>query len=113
MKAFLRLAQRWQLPRKSWPTILSRSARALDGWVSEIASNKEAKLDSDVEERLSHLIAIYDGLHRLFGDPAYADAWIRTPNRAFGGQQPIDKMLTGTFADLYEVRQYIERALAA
>jgi hypothetical protein len=112
MKAFVRLAERWRLHRTAWPALLARSQRAIDGWKSDIESDRDTKLDADVAERISHLVAIYDGLHRLFGNSEYADSWVHQPNRAFGGQKPIDRLLTGMFTDLYDVRIYVDRALA-
>ena len=115
IKAFLTLAERWKLPKGDWPRLLGRRApNTIRHWVkaAENDAERDVPLDADVLERLSHLVAIYDGVHRLFGDEAYADAWIRTGNRAFGGQSPLERILTGQFGDLYEVRLYVERALA-
>ncbi len=109
MKAFQSLAEKWQIPRSDWPVLLGRSSTTtIRNW----KENAKKPLDADVAERLSHLVSIYDGLHRLFGDSAYADAWIHEPNRAFGDQSPLERLLNGQFADLYEVRLYIEQALA-
>jgi antitoxin Xre/MbcA/ParS-like protein len=116
IRAFVNLAERWQLEKAAWPVLLGRnSPNTIRNWIkaTEQDEDRDAMLEADVQERLSHLISIYDGLHRLFGDDKYADNWIRTENRAFGGQTPLSRMLTGQFADLYEVRLYIERALAA
>ncbi|MGH7706772.1 MAG: antitoxin Xre/MbcA/ParS toxin-binding domain-containing protein [Vulcanimicrobiaceae bacterium] len=116
VQAFLRLAERWGLDRGDLHVLLGRnSPNTIRNWIKAADHDRErdVRLEADVQERLSHLVAIYDGLHRLFGDAAYADAWIRTENRAFGGQTPLSRMLSGQFADLYEVRLYIERSIAA
>jgi Antitoxin Xre/MbcA/ParS C-terminal toxin-binding domain/Antitoxin Xre-like helix-turn-helix domain len=116
IRAFINLAARWGLEKSAWPVLLGRSSpNTIRAWIKAAERNedRDAPLEADVQERLSHLISIYDGLHRLFGDEAYADAWIRTENRAFGGDTPLSRMLSGKFADLYEVRLYVERALAA
>ncbi len=116
IRAFLSLAQRWKLEKGNWGVLLGRSSpNTIRHWIKAVEddSERDAPLEADVQERLSHLVSIYDGLHRLFGDQAYADAWIHTENRAFGGQTPLSRMLSGRFQDLYEVRLYIERALAA
>lgn len=111
IRAFQRLADRWSIKKKDWHILLGRnSPNTVQNWIK--STDHDAFLETDVQERLSHLIAIYDGLHRLFGDAKYADEWIHTPNKAFGGQKPLDRMLSGQFSDIYEVRLYIERALA-
>jgi hypothetical protein len=115
IRAFVNLADRWKIEKGAWPALLGRSSpNTIRHWIktAESGEERDAPLEADVQERLSHLISIYDGLHRLFGDSAYADAWIRTENRAFGGQAPLSRLLTGRFSDLYEVRLYVERALA-
>lgn len=112
MRAFVNLAGRWKIEKGAWPALLGRSSpNTIRHWI-KAGADRDAPLEADVQERLSHLLSIYDGLHRLFGDDAYADAWIRTENRAFGGQTPLSRLLTGRFSDLYDVRLYIERALA-
>ncbi len=64
----------------------------------------------DLMERLSHLLAIYGALHSLYLEHGRADAWIRRPNDAplFEGRTPLDRLLGGRVADLYEVRRYLE-----
>jgi len=113
MRAFVRLAERWDLDKADWPRLLGRSENTVRAWVKAIDTDgPQTYLDADVAERLSHLVSIYDGLHRLFGDPAYADRWPKLPNRAFGDHPPLQFMLHG-FSELHNVRLYIERALAA
>lgn len=113
MKAFSNLANRWKLDKGTWHVLLGRnSPNTIRNWIHDAEKGDASPLDFDVQERLSHLLSIYDGLHRLFGDAEYADQWVHTPNRAFGGEAPLQRMLTGRFSDLYDVRLYIERALA-
>jgi hypothetical protein len=63
-------------------------------------------------ERLSHILAIYAALHSIYLDPARADSWVRRPNddALFGGRAPLDRLLVGRVADIYEVRRYAESA---
>ncbi|MDQ2680490.1 MAG: MbcA/ParS/Xre antitoxin family protein [Candidatus Eremiobacteraeota bacterium] len=68
-------------------------------------------MDRDSIERISHLLGVYDGLHRLFGDGEYADRWIHEPNAAFDAHTPAELLLTGSFTALVEVRRYVEQAL--
>ncbi|MDP9018629.1 MAG: MbcA/ParS/Xre antitoxin family protein [Candidatus Eremiobacteraeota bacterium] len=111
MTAFKRLAERWNLPRKTWPAILKRAPNTINNWISDAATDRESKLDADVQERIAYLVSIYDGLHRLFGDQHHADEWLWQKNRAFGGQEPGTRILSGAFADLYELHTYVNRAL--
>jgi uncharacterized protein (DUF2384 family) len=108
LKALDRIGRAWGLPRQDVPTLLARAPRTVRDWFER----DRGPLDPDVLERIVHLIGMYDGLHRLFGDAEYADAWVHQPNRAFGDQPPIDLLLTGKFTALVEVRRYIQEALS-
>jgi hypothetical protein len=110
---FSRLAHRWRIPKGDWHVVLGRdSPNTIRNWErSARASDVGPPLDADVQERLSHLVAIYDALHRLFGDPTFADRWVHVGNRAFGGDPPLARLLTGRFSDIYEVRLYLEQCL--
>ena len=109
-RAFLRLAELWQLTTEEQLVLLGAPARSTYfKWKKEGA----AHLSADTLERLSYLLGIYKALQILFGDPVRADAWIRRPNAAspFGGRSALERMLGGQVADLYVVRQYLDAQL--
>jgi len=108
LKALQRIAESWGLEKRELPRLLSRPARTVRDWLTR---QRRDALDPDVLERISHLVNIYDGLHRLFGDGDYADRWITEPNGAFDGRAPAELLLSGSFTSLLEVRQYVDRAL--
>jgi putative toxin-antitoxin system antitoxin component (TIGR02293 family) len=107
MKALGRLAERWKLKRNDIPQLLARPDRTVRRWFERDGGT----LDPDVLERISHLVGIYDGLHRLFGDAAYADRWVHEPNAAFRNRRPLELLRSGSFTTLVQVRRYIEQAL--
>ena len=55
---------------------------------------------------------IFKALQILYSDHTLADRWIRTPNRAFGGQAPFERMSAGDMTDLAAVRAYLDSARA-
>lgn len=111
LKALARIAERWGLERTDLPRLLGMlPARTVRDWY---VRERSQPLPHDVLERISHVIGIYDGLHRLFGDDAYADRWISVENAAFGDRAPRELLLSGSFTALVEVRRYVERALLA
>lgn len=79
------------------------------------AGELTAKLDDATTARLSHIFAIYSALQVLLPIPERADAWIKQPNSAplFGGARALDRMVSGQFADLALVRQYLDAQLYA
>ena len=61
--------------------------------------------------KLSHLLNIYDGLHRLFGDAQFANEWVRLKNTAFNEKTPLSLLLAGDLEDFQAVHELIQRAL--
>ena len=108
--AFFRLAKRWELTRAQQGQLLGIPERTLYRWDRTPAT---AALSRDTRERISYLVGIFAGLHRIFGDnDPRADAWIRRPNADLGGQSALDRMLAGRITDLATVRQIVDRAVA-
>jgi hypothetical protein len=67
-------------------------------------------LSRDVLERISLVAGIVKGLRLLFSADENGKRWLRGTNRdvPFGGHSPLERMLRGSVADLYEVRRYID-----
>ena len=109
-RAFLRIAELWQLGVDEQLVLLGRPARSTYfKWKKEGA----AQLGADTLERLSYVLGIYKALQILFPVAERADAWIRRPNDAppFGGRSAVERLLGGQVADLYVVRQYLDAQL--
>jgi len=62
--------------------------------------------------RIGYVSGIWKSLQILYSDPAQADDWVRKPNRAFGGQSPLERMAAGEVTDLVAVRNYLDAARA-
>ena len=109
LRAFFRIAGAWQLGADEQRTLLGRPARTtFYRW----RKGETGGVTLDTMERLSHLLAIYAALHSIYLDHGRADAWVRRPNDAslFDGHAPVELLLFGRVADLYEVRRYVESA---
>lgn len=107
LRAFFRLADDWELSVEEQRTLLGYPSRTtFYRW----RSGEIGATSVDLIERLSHLLAIYAALHRIYLEHGRADAWIRRPNEAplFGGRPPLQRLLSGRNADLYVVRRYLE-----
>jgi len=66
----------------------------------------------DVVRRVGYVAAIWKALQIVYANPAQADAWVRQPNRALGGQAPLVRMSAGDVTDLAAVRDYLDAARA-
>ena len=101
---FESLADAWSLSTDQQIKLLGSPGRStFFNW-----RKKGGKLPDDTLERISHLVAIYKALQILFPDHESADGWIKRQNAYFGGQTALDAMLSGRFADLYKVREYVD-----
>lgn len=73
---------------------------------------KPARPPEDALRRIGYVAGIYKALQILYSDHSLADRWIRTPNKAFGGQAPFERMTAGDVTDLAAVRAYLDAARA-
>lgn len=107
LQAVERIGQAWGLRKHDLPALLGRKPRTVRSWFDRAP----AALDGDLLERVGHLLAIYNALHLIFEDAAFADSWVHRPNDAFDGKAPLDVLLSGSFTALVQTRQYLERAI--
>lgn len=89
-------------------------ARELLGGLSsssfyEWKKNPSRVLEVDRITRVSFLIGIYKALHILYGDKL-ADEWVSLPNQnvIFGGQSPLQFMLSGGLIAMQVVRKLLD-----
>ena len=107
IKAFFRLADLWRLAPAEARVLLGRPSRAtLYNW----KAGKVRSLPFDTMRRISYLLGIFKALQILYADPAMADAWLKRPNAAFGGQSALERMLAGDLTDLAAVRAQLDAA---
>jgi hypothetical protein len=66
----------------------------------------------DTLRRVGYIAGIYKALQIVYSDAHLADSWVKRPNRAFGGQSPLDRMRGGDVVDLAAVRSYVDAAQA-
>ncbi len=105
LKAFFNLAAEWDLPRDAQLTLLGApSRRTFYRW----RAGTVAGLPRDTLERISVLIGIYKAINILLPVRERAAAWIKRPNKAFGGASALDVMLKGRVDNLYQVRRYLD-----
>ncbi len=107
LRTFFRIAEVWGLTNEEQMTLLGRPARStFYRW----KKGEPVVLPQDTLERISYLLGIYSALQVLLPDPGAADGWIRRANTAapFGGRSALARMLGGSVADLFVVREYLD-----
>jgi hypothetical protein len=107
LRTFFNIAAAWQHS--------VTEQRALLGWPASSTFHKYkagdyGTLSFDTLTRISLVLGIYSGLQVLYPEPAFADAWVRTPNShaLFGGRAALALMVDGGIDGLYKVRRLID-----
>jgi hypothetical protein len=109
LRGFFAIAQAWGLSAEDARALLGGPAeRTFYAWRAGTA----ARVPMDTLRRIGYVAGIYKALELLYSDPHLADEWIRRPNRAFGGQTPLQRMRAGDVTDLAAVRTYLDAARA-
>ncbi|WFU62501.1 antitoxin Xre-like helix-turn-helix domain-containing protein [Bradyrhizobium brasilense] len=105
LKAFVAVAQHWELSNQQAAMLLGVSGSSWD----RIKKGSRPSLNQDQLTRVSALVGAYKGLHLLFADQM-ADRWPRLQNRGplFDGRTPIDAMIEGGIPLMLDVRRYID-----
>ena len=104
-RGFFRIMGAWEVRDSDAQELLGRPSRTtFYAW----KKGEGGKLSHDTLERVSYVLGIYKALQLLFSHPGQADAWMKKPNAAFGGQSALERALGGRVVDLAHVRQYLD-----
>jgi hypothetical protein len=104
-RGFFRIMDAWEVRDSEAQVLLGRPSRTtFYAW----KKGEGGKLSHDTLERVSYLLGTYKALQLLFSNPGQADAWMKRPNAAFGGQSALEHALGGRVVDLAHVRQYLD-----
>lgn len=107
LRAFFNLAAHWRLDDGESRILLGEpAARTYDLWKS--VQFDPSRISRDKRKRLSVLMGIHKNLRSLFSVPSRGYRWLRRPNRAFGGESALNRMLAGSAVGLAAVRTYLD-----
>jgi hypothetical protein len=105
-----RLLDDWGVPTDLQPVLLGLGAGLRRREINRYRLGAPLPEDRDCYERIALLLKIRNLLEKLFPHSELsANLWVTTPNRAFGGQTPLDTMLRRGLSGIAQV----ERALGA
>jgi hypothetical protein len=109
LRGFFAIMQAWDLSADDARALLGTPAeRTFYAW----RAGNVVRVPMDALRRIGYVAGIYKALELLYSDPHMADDWIKRPNRAFGGQTPLQRMRAGDVTDLAAVRSYLDAARA-
>jgi len=117
LRAFFRLAARWQLDACEQAVLLACSRRTLARWVGCPRATERSRLHRDRIERISTLLAIDTSARALMGpradatDEALAN-WLRRrgSDPIWNNRSPLDLMLGGSMSDLLAAHSLMDYA---
>lgn len=109
LRTVFNILDAWGVPVKDWGLLLGVSQPTVHRWKADPAAAVRTN-SRDLLERLSYILGIYKALQILLPDAGASDSWVRRPNTAplFGGRTPLERILGGNVADLYEVRRWLD-----
>lgn len=109
LRGFFHMMDAWDVAAEDARILLGSPAeRTYYAW----RRGDGARVSEDTLRRIGYVAGIYKALQILYSAPELADSWIKRPNRAFGGQTPLDRMRAGDVTDLAAVRAYLDAARA-
>lgn len=104
---FFGIMERWGVDNATAQILLGAPAeRTFFKW----KAGDVGTLSADTVRRIGYVSGIWKALEILYKNPGQADTWVTRPNRAFGGQTPLERMAAGDVTDLAVVRQYLDAA---
>jgi hypothetical protein len=109
LQGFFRMMELWGADNAQARAVLGDPAeRTFFKW----KRGEVGAVPPDVIRRIGYVAGIWKALQIVYANPTQADAWVRQPNRAFGGQAPLARMSAGDVTDLAAVRDYLDAARA-
>ena len=108
-KMVMQLLDHWDLPTEDQLALLglAPSNRAALG---RYRQGEPIGGSQDQYERVGHLLGIHKNLRLLFPrNPEYVYGWMKTKNKAFENQTPVELVKEFGFIGLLMIRSYLER----
>lgn len=106
VKAFLKIAELWQLRDETSRELLGGIS---NGAFYQLKKHASPSLDADRLTRLSLITGIFKALNILYSKNL-ADRWVQLPNanEMFAGEAPLDYMVKGGIPAMIRVRQLLD-----
>ena len=105
--AYERILDGWELDLGQGAKLLGQAEATLQNWLED---KDAASIPTEVLERLSHLIRIWEELAAVFGNGELARSWVQRPNTDFGEQPPLETLLRGDVQAFNFVRAYLAKS---
>ena len=111
LRTFRAIADRWGLSEAERRRLLGEPPRSTyHAWFRKAEQHESITLPLDTLLRISAVLGIHKALGILFVRESEALTWFKSPHSGplFGGQSPLELMLSGTQDGLLQVRRYLD-----
>lgn len=111
MRGFANLAELWDLNTHARLVALGALPRSTYyKWQRQAEEHEGFTLPLDVLLRISAMLGIHKALRTIFTDAEEGVRWLKYPNEgvAFGGQSPLDIILSGSQDGIMHVRRFLD-----
>lgn len=111
LRTFAAIADRWGLGERERITLLGAPPRSTyHQWLKTAREERDITLPFDTLLRISAILGVHKALGILFLDENEALVWLKGPHRGvvFGGQSPLEIMLSGTQDGILTVRRHLD-----
>jgi Protein of unknown function (DUF2384) len=113
LRTFLAIADLWGLSEEQRRLVLGLPSRSTyHNWVKTVREHGDITLAVDTLHRISAVLGIHQALGILFGAEHEGMQWLCAPHGAtiFGGNPPLDRVVSGTQDGLMTVRRFLDAA---
>lgn len=107
-RMLMRLFEHWHLAPADQALLLGLSAQSRSS-LARYRKGEPLADSADLLGRAGHLLGIHKALRLIFPhDRDLAYAWVRAPNRRFGGASPLELMKRHGYEGILAVRRYLD-----
>ena len=111
LRTFRSIGDRWGLSESQRRTLLGGISRSTYyQWIKNAEEDEKVTLTLDTLLRISAVLGVHKALGILFVRESEGLAWLKGPHAGplFGGQSPMEMMLSGTQDGILQVRRYLD-----
>ena len=108
LQAFFNLCKKLEISSQQERILLGNPPESVfNRWKSNLTTDQ---LNDDTLDRISYLLGIYKALNILLPSSDAAIRWFKKPNNApiFSGDTALNRILSGSIADLSNIRRYLD-----
>ncbi|MBN4080246.1 DUF2384 domain-containing protein [Beggiatoa alba] len=110
-KMIIAILESWGLNARQQHTILGFSKKVPVRGMRRFQEDRPFPNEAELNMRVEHIVGIHHALHTTYPhNPAMGSIWIKTSNKRFNNQAPLNLMLEEGVAGVQRVRAHLDCA---